>query len=286
MTLYATLAEGKAELSADTAADDALMLNYLRIVSRRIDALFQARRPFFAPVREDRAMIVTPDRVNSYMGTFALRDNLLALEGATISATPLTIGARVETWPPLSSPIRYLRLKDRSDTWYGIRETACGTTPAYITVSGVWGYHSVYGQAWLPVTTLSAAVVTTTATSITVTDVDGTDAYGRAPWISAGALLQIDDEWLEVTATNTSTNVCAVRRGVNGSAAATHSNGAVVSVWQPEDTIRRAAARQAAFLYARRGAYQTQAVSEIGIVQYPADLLAELRGILGGYAYE
>lgn len=286
MTLYATLAEGRAETKAGTNADDAKLLTYLRIVSRRIDTLFQSRRPFFLPYIETRQYRIEPARVNAWDNTFQMNDNLLALTSVSVDGTALTIGTDVEAWPTLASPYRYLRLLDYGRTWYGLCDLSMPRKPYFATVTGTWGYHGDYTHAWLPVTTLSAAVVSTTATTITVTDVDGTDAYGRSPWISAGALLQIDSEWMEVTATNTTTNVCTVRRGVNGSTAATHLISAAVSVWQVEETIRRATARQAAFLYARAGAYESANVTDIGIVQFPSDLLAELRGIMVGYAYE
>lgn len=286
MTLYATLADGKAELSASTTTADATLLNYLRIVSRRIDTLFQATRPFFAPYIMSRAFPVRQDTVNTWENTLRLRDNLLALTSISVSGTALTVGTQAETWPTLASPARSLRLMDYSNTWSDFCDTTDPTRPLFATVAGVWGYHSDYTNAWLAVTTLSAAVVSTTATSITVTDVDGTDAYGRTPWISAGALLQIDTEWMEVVSTSTTTNVCTVRRGVNGSTAATHLINAPVSVWQVEETIRRATARQASFMYARRGAYESANITDLGIVNFPSDLLAELRGILVGFAYE
>ena len=114
---------------------------------------------------------------------------------------------------------------------------------------------------------------------------DGANPRGYSPRISAGNLLLIDDEYLEVTATNTTTNVVTVIRGANGSTAATHLIAAPVSVWQVEDNIKRVTARQAGLLYARRGAFETANITEIGIIQYPVDLLAELRGVLQGYSY-
>ena len=38
-------------------------------------------------------------------------------------------------------------------------------------------------------------------------------------------------------------------------------------------------------LYARRGAYEQQTITDVGVVTYPADLVAELRGVLQGYQF-
>lgn len=284
MTLYATLADGKAEMLASTTTDDAKLLNNLRIVSRRIDMMFHSRRPYFAPWIESREFALSSNRVNSRERTFRLGSPLLALTGVTIGTEALTLTTQVKAWMPLDTPIRKLLLADGGDTWYGYCDSS--EDPLRVIVAGTWGYNRDWANAWLAVTTLGAAIANATTTSITVTDIDGTDTYGRSPWISAGALLKIDDEYLEVTATNTSTNVATVRRGVNGSTAAAHDNGDTVSVYQVEEDIRQVVARQAGSMYARRGAYTATQITDIGAVTYPPDLLPELRNTIAGYAYE
>jgi hypothetical protein len=284
MTLYATLADAKGEMQASTTLGDAKLLNNLRIVSRRVDRLFQSRRPYFAPWIESHEIALNPNRVNSRERTFKLNRPLLALTSVTVGTEALTLATQVKAWMPLDTPIRKLILVDGGDAWYSYCDD--NEDPRRVIVAGTWGYNRDWANAWLSVTTLGAAITTTTATAITVTDIDGTDAYGRSPWISAGALLKIDDEYLEVTATNTSTNVATVRRGVNGSTAATHLNAATVSVYQVEEDLRQVVARQAGFMYARQGAYVTTQITDIGAVTYPPDLLPELRNTIAGYAYE
>jgi len=156
--------------------------------------------------------------------------------------------------------------------------------PLTTIVYGVWGYHRRYASAWLAVDAIAAGI-NATVTALTVADVDGLNVQGYGPRISAGNLLKIDSEYLEVTATNITTNVVTVIRGANGSTAAAHLIAAPVSVWQVEDNIKRVTARQAGLLYARRGAFETANITEIGIIQYPVDLLAELRGVVQGYGY-
>jgi hypothetical protein len=148
-------------------------------------------------------------------------------------------------------------------------------------VNGVWGYHRAYARAWLAVDTLAAAIVTTTATTFTVVDVGGADVYGFTPRISAGNLVKIDNEIMEVIATTIATNIVTVRRGVNGTTAAAHIIAAPVSTWQTDDNIRRATARQAGMLYARRGAYEQQTITDVGVITYPADCLNKNGGLIG-----
>ena len=286
MTLYATVADALSAMSAgsgSSATDQAVLQGNLRAVSRRVDRLFASNRPYFAPYIEQRQMRVDGQHVNSQDNTFRLDWPILAISAASIGTTTLVVGTDIELWPDVTSPYRYLHNMN-GQYWYDYCTNSY--RPLTLKVTGTWGYHRDWANAWLDVTTLSAAIATASATSITVTDIDGTDAYGRSPWISAGALLKIDSEYLEVTAVNTTTNIATVRRGVNGSTAATHSNGATVSVYQVEDDLREVVARQAGFKYARRGAYETTTIANLTTTQFPSDLLAELQNTLAGYAYE
>ena len=70
--------------------------------------------------------------------------------------------------------------------------------------------------------TLSAAITTTTATSFTVASGTGFRSEGRFA-------VKIDSEWILVTRSGTTFTVEAGGRGIFGTTAATHSNGATVS---------------------------------------------------------
>jgi hypothetical protein len=286
MTLYATLADAKSTMAAGSSSsttDDAIVLRNLRVVSRRIDRLFQSRRPYFAPYIESREFALNPEYINSREGTFRFNDPLLALTGTSVGTEALTLGTGVKAWPTLTTPIHKLLLVGSYTNWYGYCNDL--NEPNRVTIAGTWGYHRDWANAWMAVSTLSAAIVSTTATTFTVADIDGADLYGRIPMISAGALVKIDDEYLEVIATDTATNTATVLRGVNGSTAATHLNAASVSVYQVEEDIRDIVARQAGFKYARRGAYENINIADLGTIQFPADMLAELWGVLRGYMY-
>jgi hypothetical protein len=283
MTFYATLDETKNELKATTTADDDKLFEKIRIVSRRVDAQFKARRPFFAPYIESREWWVQPMRVDPWLRTFRYDNPLLAQPTAVvIGSTTMTVGTNIEAWPTVHPPFNKLRLMNSCDSWYRF----CNSDdPVMVTITGQWGWHDDFSNAWLKVDDLQAGI-NATVTSITVDDIDGSDDLGRSPRISAGNLLRINTEFMEVTATDTATDIATVRRGVNGSTAAAHLADDDVEVWETHETIRRATARQAAFLYARRGAYESTNITDVGVLNFPADLLAEFRNIMQELAYQ
>src|SRR5690606_14042914 len=153
------------------------------------------KRPYFAPIIESRVFPLVPENINSWERTFRFDAPLLALDGVTVGTEALTLNTGVKTWPTLTSPSHQLLLVSAFDSWYGY----CDDTqaPPMVTIAGTWGYHSDWANAWLDVTTLAAAIVSTSATTFTVANIDGADAYGRTPMISAGALVKIDDEYME-----------------------------------------------------------------------------------------
>ena len=88
--------------------------------------------------------------------------------------------------------------------------------PRAVAVSGTWGYYNVLETA---LATLGAAISTTTATTITLS---------AAPDVGTGQTLLIDSEQLFISALTGTT--ATVVRGVNGTTAATHLNGAAIQV--------------------------------------------------------
>lgn len=285
MTPYATLAQAKGELKATGTVDDAKLLENIRQASVRIDRLFHSRRPYFAPWNEARIFPVDGYHVNSYDNTFYFGENLLALTALSIGSDTITVPTIANVWPTSPSPYKTLRLTSSGGAWYDYCESGDCTAPLTTTITGVWGFHRDYSNAWQDVDSITADI-TAGATSFIVNDADGADAWGVTPRLSAGNVVKLDSEYMEVTATNTTTNVVSVKRAIHGTTAAAHTTGARVYVWDTEEAVRRAVERQAAYMYARRGAYESSNITDVGQINFPADLLAELRGVVAGYAYE
>lgn len=282
MPTYASLGEIKWQMRAaatSSTVNDDKVLALARAATAYVDRWFQQRRPYFFPYNEARQFRVSGYHVNSLDNTFEFTDNLLALTSLSIAGQ--TVSA-VEAWPTLETPYHYLRLTNRSDSF----QAYCSSdgSPNFATITGVWGMHRDYPNAWLSVD-VASAIGTTTVTTFTVADVDGYDANYRIPRISAGNLIKIDDEYMEVTNTNTGTNTVTVKRGVHGTTAATHLVSAPVYVWQVEDTIRNEVARQCGYMYERMGAYENASIDSLGLMQFPPVVVASLQAAVGGFAY-
>lgn len=286
MTVYASVEftksiMGPQQISGTTSnIVDAKVAQLVRTVSVRVDREFQQRRPLFAPYNETRIQQLTGQRVNSWNGTYRLDGYLLALTSTSVNGTAVS---GVEGYPDSSMPpFPFLRLTDCCAGWFSYCTECCA--PYQVSVTGVWGLHNDYANAWLAVDALAAAIVSTGATTFTVASASGDDVYGQPYRISVGHLLKVDDEYMEVT--GVSGNTVTVRRGVNGTTAATHLISAVVYRWEVMPEVQYAVARQAGLLYSRLGAYQAVDVSPVGTeVRYPSDWLAEVKGVMQGYVY-
>jgi hypothetical protein len=279
--IYCTLAEAKREHKATSTADDNILLSYVRQTTARINRLAVGRSQYahFGPTIEARTIPISPRTVNSNLNTLKLDRPLLSLSAAVAHLTTVTTLAA--GYPQGETPYYLLRINSNGDYWWAY---ASGCDPVYATITGVWGYHSDYDNAWMAVDAL-AANINASVTTITIADVDGADQYGLTPRISTGSLLKIGDEFLEVSATDTTADTATVRRGANGSTAAVHSLGDTVYAFQVEEPIRRVVARQAGMMYARRGAYEASRLDGIGQVNYPQDLLRELAAVVSEYQY-
>lgn len=289
-TLYSTLDECKQYMAAESATDNTILLGLIRQVSSRIDHMFMPLRagiPVFAPYIQTRNNYrLTGDKVNSYEGTFNFGEPLLALTSVDIGTTALTVPTTVTTWQGGLSPYTTLSLVDSCcGSWYRYATcSGCNRAP-FITIAGIWGYHSDYANAWIDtLQDVPVANITSSQTSFVVSDVDAANALGLTPAISAGNLLQIDSEWLEVTATDTTTNTVTVRRGVNGSTAAAHTAGTAIYSYAVDEQIKRATYRQAALEYNKIGAYDNVTVQDLTTVTFTADVLAEFSSLLTLFA--
>ena len=289
---YCSIADAKQENLAENTVDDDRLLRLIRQFTSRINTKFKAfGTSLFVPVIDTRSIGLYPGNISSWNRTLTLStygagvSPLLELTAVSSNSQSLVIGTNVQTYPAAPAPWYALQLMGSAWTsWYN---AACNPSTWGIqnaTVTGVWGYNTDYAHAWLDVDTLAAAILNTTATTFTVANVDGDNPLGESPRISAGNVVQIEDEWMDVVATDITTNTVTVVRGVNGSTAAAHVIGSIVSVYQVDENIRRATARQAAFLYSRQGAFDTARIDGVGVVQYPQDMPQEISALLSLFA--
>lgn len=149
-------------------------------------------------------------------------------------------------------------------------------------LTAIWGYHEDWAAAWQGSNdTVQDDPLAAAATTLTVADVDGKGIYGIRPRFKVQMLLKIGDEYLYATAKNASAQTLAVIRGVNGTTAAEHADGATIYIYQPMADVAHAVKRLAAWLYAQRNtpfAEQMASVEIGGTIiipkAAPADVLA------------
>jgi len=224
MNVYATLAQIRAYLQAAgttmSTSDDEKLTQYLIWSSRLIDRRCHRR---FYPRIETRHF--------DYQDTLRLfvDDDLLAVETLTVDDSTI---ANTEwlLYPLTQYPKAWIEIKHNSTSLF----TYSGTPQDCIQVTGTWGYHDDWDNAWVDSQdTVQDDPLTNAATSLTVADADGVDINGLTPRFSVGSLLKIEDEYLVVTTVNTSTNTLTVQRGVNGTTAAQHTQGTTIYTFIP-----------------------------------------------------
>ncbi len=277
MTRYCTVAQAKLAMQSDNSTADLTTRLFVAIgyISKRIDLLLtpvKRPRPYFAPYNEQRAFKMLPNNINSESNTFWLRQNLLSFSAVTRDGT--AVASNVTAYPPLQTPYQELQFTNNSLTWY--QTTSTTPPPKFVKVTGVWGYNSDYSNAWQQTATLNGSI-TASATTLNVQTNEGA-------LFSEGQFIRINDEYMEVSAISTDT--LTVSRAQNGTSASTHTTGDDVDIYIFESDISRVVARQAGLLIARQGAYEVATFDQVGVVQFPQDLLTELEAVVQLYQYE
>jgi hypothetical protein len=164
-----------------------------------------ARR--FLPVRRTRTVVVAAPVV-------ALDEDLLVLEALASAGGDAIALQDVVAEGAVGGP------------WYALRRAdaqpfACEA----LHVSGIWGWHDDYANAWgQPAGALLVGASDAAATSLTLADASGFDI---------GHLLRVDDEFMVVTAITG--DALTVRRGQQGTLAASHDAGAAVAMYRPPE---------------------------------------------------
>jgi hypothetical protein len=223
--------------------DDSKLLRALARASRRIDKWCHRR---FYPRLETRD--------NDYQMRSRVHypdDDLLSLTSLSVDDTEIS-SDDYYIYPHDGYP----KWKIEMDRGGGEIFTFSDTPQKVVAMTGVWGWHDDYDNAWPDSqdTVQDSGSITATVTTVTVSDVDGADIDGITPRFSAGMLIKIDSEYMAVTDTSEHSNELTVRRGVNGTTAATHDNGATIYVYRPADLIVDATLELAKYFYERRNA--------------------------------
>ena len=225
-------------LSDSDTADDEKLIHALDLATSVIEH-FTHRR--FCP------------RVETVSHTFNLSEKTeLLLEDDLLQLTTLTNGDGTTID---SNDIALL--PDNSDEPVGVLRLLNGEAFVYSTsplnaiqVNGVWGWHNRWLTAWLDSEdTVQDNPLTDSATTITVTDADGTDSNNQSPRFQVGHLLRIESEYLRVLAVDTAANTLTVLRGIHGTTSAQYAQSTTIEIFQPAREAELLCIRYAAWLY-------------------------------------
>lgn len=235
--IYATLAEYKAFVTArgqtfttDTA-DDAVIVDLLESASRFLDE--KTARQFY-PSIQTRVYDLPVDGILYLDGDLLEVITLTNGDGSTIASNQYNLKS------PNITPYWGITLKQLSAiSWLA---SATNGSEQAISLKGWWGYRKDYAYGWAQVGTLSAAVTDTTTLAFSATP-------GHT--ITAGMIVKIDSEIynIDTVATNT---ITPIRRGDNGSTAATHLISTPIYKWQPMSSAKEAVLEIASQAYKRR----------------------------------
>jgi len=210
-----------------------------------------------------------------------LRDDLLALHSLT-NGDGLVVSADDYHLHPASSAIKASVLLDRTQAAF----THDGDPVDAIVVEGTWGFHSGWPDAWGDSgDSVQNNPLASDATSITVTDADAPEITGYGQRISAGQLLSIEYEYVQVLAVDTATNVLTVARGANGTTAAAHAQATPITIYHPPADIRQVCLRVTTWLYQQQDAGFAMAAGSLrSQIIIPAALPNDVQQILAPYA--
>ena len=259
---YATLADYKAYVvargqSATTdTTDDGVIQDLLNSASRYID--LKTRRTFYP--RVETVLFDLPDSNDLYID-----DDLLEVTTLT-NGDSLVIAPTEYVTQGRKPPYWMLSLRDNSTVSW--ETPTSGNTQQVVSLLGVFGTHDEYTQrAWPQVGTLGVAMSDTTTLAFTA-------SAGHT--ITPGNIIKIGSEIMNVLTVATNT-ITPIKRGDNGSTAATHLINSVVYAWQPMEGARMSVLEIANSSYKKRFGQNTgesATVTAAGVVLTPRDIPA------------
>lgn len=231
--------------------NDALLRMYITQASSLIQNWICKRQ--FVPYVETRKYSSRGEHIK-YDLSLMLDADLLEIHTLTNGSTTYTAGDYYLV-PTNSYPKRFIELAwDGNYAW-----SNSAAIQEAVSVTGVWGYHPDWLNAWgesgdsiQDVGGISASV-----TTITVADADGLDDRGL-PRFSVGDWLRLGTgataEYLYVTAVNTAANTLTVKRGQRGTTAALRAKDVEIDVYRQTPDIQLAADKLVLWAYQNRDA--------------------------------
>jgi hypothetical protein len=123
-----------------------------------------------------------------------------------------------------------------------------------IAVTGLWGWHPAYTNAWRDSNDSLDLPINADQSTLTVTSINDPDAHGNTPRFQAGQLLRLGDddataEFVGIIATDATDQTLQVLRGLHGTTAQAHDAGVALYAYHPAPLIVSAVLRLAQVFY-------------------------------------
>jgi len=227
-----------------------LVVQYCLDFSRVIET---AIRRTFVPYAATKDYYFREVYANGYFGYLPywggyyldLREDLLTVDSIEFYGTALTSSQyRLVGTDQSSSSYPYTRILFGDDV-----NSFDTDFDSKIAIVGEWGVQDNSSDAYSDVTTLAAAVSTTTGTSLSV-------ANGESTLFAQYQYIRIDDELMLITglteADAPDPDTLTVKRGVNGFTAATHDNATTIERWNVVSDVQLLAQRMVAYWFNKR----------------------------------
>jgi len=285
---YTNLARVRDHLGLNTGAasaqtqDDAVLLNFMGRASRSIDRY--TRRKFYPRVELRRYDHKEAQRV-------LLDDDLLELTTLATQNGACTVASGVmwlstgDNWnrPPYNTII----LDDSS----GSTLNFSGTAKRANEVTGIWGYHEDWSNAWVDTGACLNDAYSASGTSLGLAGVGSagagaSDVFGEHPRIAPGDLLKIGDEYIQVLGGGTSGNASVLVHGfMNGTTAATHASGASIARFAPEPDIEWATRRLTGWLFGQKDVPYSNKTANVqfGTIEIPQGMATDIKQKIDRY---
>ncbi len=268
MIPLATLDQVRAEIKETqqtggvSGTDDTYAKRELYRVSEWIEDTLVQR--WFTPRRLERRLDALGDHI--FLDTLKLDEDLLSLVSLTNGDGSALALADVLFEPANQTPKYLLALQN------GARFVCGSNWRQAIRIMADWGYHRDYANAWYSsLDTVQDNPLPAAATTITVSDVDGPNAYAESPRFSPGHLLRIESEYVEVLDIDVDINTLTVRRAANGTTAAEHAGGVAIDIWRVDEGVNREVVRLVGFRYKRRGTYEKAVYDGLAVTSFPTE---------------
>lgn len=265
---YCTPTEVKVFVDADPdgTTDDALLLRLCEAASRFVESERITGRQFYE---------TSETRYYDWMDYYRVN-----LDRALISCTTLTNNSSAVS----SDDYRLMPRNDDPKLWIEML-IGSGTVFTYQTrkadatnVVGLWGYHDDPDNRWEDSgdDVADDPSISATATSLTVTDADN---------FEVGQTIKMGTEQCYISASNTTTNVLTIERGLNGTTAAIHLKDVDIYIYRPMFSVRHATELIVAQLYKMRDSMPWGRIEyiDVGTIQQVAGVPEIAKDMLSRY---